>query len=90
MLKQNFFEVLDRNVLMVNLDFQLFLILIATLLAPVINKVVDGLILRDCIKKMIIGHRGQKIKEFGQMARKELEQALNKKVFLELDVEVDN
>ena len=36
--------------------FQLFLILIATLLAPVINKVVDGLILRDCIKKMIIGH----------------------------------
>ena len=36
--------------------FQLFLILIATLLSPVINKVVDGLILRDCIKKMIIGH----------------------------------
>lgn len=36
--------------------FQLFLILIATLLAPVINKVVDGLMLRDCIKKMIIGH----------------------------------
>lgn len=36
--------------------FQLFLILIATLLAPIINKVVDGLILRDCIKKMIIGH----------------------------------
>ena len=38
---------------------------------------------------MIIGFRGQKIKEFGKMARKELEQALNKKVFLELDVEVD-
>lgn len=36
--------------------FQLFLILIATLLSPVINKVVDGLILRNCIKKMIIGH----------------------------------
>jgi len=40
-------------------------------------------------KKMIIGKRGTKIKEIGQMARKELEQATNKKVFLELEVEVD-
>jgi len=40
-------------------------------------------------KKLIIGTKGKKIKEFGQMARKELEQALNKKVFLELDVVVD-
>lgn len=40
-------------------------------------------------KKMIIGKRGQKIKEVGQMARKELEQALNQKVFLELEVVVD-
>lgn len=40
-------------------------------------------------KKLIIGKRGNKIKEIGQMARKELEQALNKKVFLELEVEVD-
>ncbi len=40
-------------------------------------------------KKLIIGKGGHKIKEIGQMARKELEQALNKKVFLELEVEVD-
>jgi len=43
----------------------------------------------DRYKKVIIGARGSKIKEIGQMARKELEQALNKKVFLELEVEVD-
>ncbi len=40
-------------------------------------------------KKMIIGKGGTKIKEIGQMARRELEQALNKKVFLDLEVEVD-
>jgi len=40
-------------------------------------------------KKMIIGKKGTKIKEIGVMARRELEQALNKKVFLELEVEVD-
>ena len=40
-------------------------------------------------KRMIIGKGGSKIKEIGQMARKELEQATNAKVFLELDVDVD-
>lgn len=40
-------------------------------------------------KKIIIGHKGQKIKEIGQMARRELEQALNRKVYLELTVEED-
>jgi GTP-binding protein Era len=40
-------------------------------------------------KRIIIGKQGYKIKEIGQLARKELEQALNKKVFLELEVEVD-
>lgn len=44
---------------------------------------------QDRYKKIIIGKRGQKIKEIGQLARKELEQALNKKVYLELEVEVD-
>ncbi len=43
----------------------------------------------DRYKRMIIGKRATKIKEIGQMARKELEQALNKKVFLDLQVEVD-
>lgn len=40
-------------------------------------------------KKIIIGKAGHKIKEIGQLARRELEQSLNKKVFLELEVEVD-
>ncbi len=40
-------------------------------------------------KKIIIGSRANKVKEIGQMARRELEAATNKKVFLELEVEVD-
>lgn len=43
----------------------------------------------DRYKKMIIGKGGQKIKEIGQMARRELEQATNQKVFLQLEVEID-
>ncbi len=43
----------------------------------------------DRYKKMLIGRRGQKIKEVGQMARKELEQAVNKKIYLELEVETN-
>jgi len=40
-------------------------------------------------KKIIIGQRGQRIKEIGQLARRELETAVGKKVFLETNVEVD-
>jgi len=40
-------------------------------------------------KKMIIGARGRAIKEIGIAARKELATALNKKVYLELEVETD-
>ncbi len=40
-------------------------------------------------KKMIIGKNGRAIKEIGIAARKELETALNKKVFLEIEVETD-
>lgn len=40
-------------------------------------------------KKMIIGAGGRSIKEIGIASRKELEAALNKKVFLQLDVETD-
>lgn len=43
----------------------------------------------DRFKKVIIGQGGQKIKEIGVMARRELEAALNRRVFLELEVEVD-
>ncbi len=54
--------------------------------------VIKARILTDAsrFKKMIIGSGGKKIKEIGQMARKELEQVANKKVFLELEVEVDS
>jgi GTP-binding protein Era len=53
--------------------------------------VVKGRILtaNDRYKKMIIGQGGRKIKEIGSMARKELEAAANKKVFLELEVDTD-
>lgn len=40
-------------------------------------------------KKMIIGAGGRALKEIGIAARKELEVALNRKVYLELDVETD-
>ncbi len=40
-------------------------------------------------KEMIIGKGGRAIKEIGIAARKELEQATNKKVYLELEVEAD-
>lgn len=43
----------------------------------------------DRYKRIIIGKKGHKIKEIGQMARRELEQATNQKIYLELEVEVD-
>jgi len=53
--------------------------------------VIEARILTDeeRYKKIIIGTRGYKIKEIGQLARKELEQALGKKVYLDLQVDVD-
>jgi GTP-binding protein Era len=43
----------------------------------------------DHYKSMLIGENGQKIKQIGSMARKELETALNRKVYLDLKVEYD-
>jgi GTP-binding protein Era len=40
-------------------------------------------------KKMLIGSQGSKIKWLGHSARKELETALQAKVFLDLEVEVE-
>lgn len=40
-------------------------------------------------KKMIVGHEGRQIKEIGQSARRELELIMGKKIFLELEVAVD-
>ena len=43
----------------------------------------------DRYRKMLIGFGGRKIKEMGMYARKELEVATNKKVYLDLTVESD-
>lgn len=43
----------------------------------------------DRYKRMIIGSGGRKIKELGNMARKEIALATNKKIFLDLTVETD-
>lgn len=43
----------------------------------------------DRYQRMIIGKGGHTIKEIGQLARKELETVLNKKVYLDATVEVD-
>lgn len=53
--------------------------------------VIQARILTDAerYKKIIIGRGGSKIKEIGQLARRELETAIGKKVYLELEVEVD-
>lgn len=47
---------------------------------------VDIIIDRESLKKIIIGSRGSKIKEIGIRARKDLEELLNKKVYLDLNV----
>ena len=43
----------------------------------------------DRYKKMLIGAGGTRIKDLGRLARKEIELAINKKVYLELSVETD-
>jgi len=40
-------------------------------------------------KKMLIGKGGRKIKEIGHLARKELEQVMNKKIYLDLEVKLE-
>lgn len=44
----------------------------------------------DRYKRIIIGSHGARIKEIGILARRELEHALNKKVYIELEVDVDS
>ncbi len=46
-------------------------------------------VMRNSQKAIIIGHQGSKIKKVGTEARKDLEQFINKKVFLDLYVKVD-
>lgn len=52
------------------------------------NYVLNGVIVvdRDSVKRIIIGKQGSKIKEIGILARKDIEELLGKKVYLELYV----
>ena len=52
----------------------------------IINVGVDIIVDRDTIKKIIIGKKGERLKEIGTLARKELEDFFGKKVYLELYV----
>lgn len=47
------------------------------------------LVERDSQKGIVIGHQGKNLKRIGTEARKDIEQFLNKKIFLELFVKVD-
>ena len=54
------------------------------------NYVLNGVIVvdRDSLKSMIIGKQGRMIKEIGMRARKDMEELLGRKVYLELYVKV--
>lgn len=45
---------------------------------------------RDSQKGIVIGHKGEKLKKVGQQAREDLERFLDKKVFLQLFVKVND
>ncbi|MDF1673766.1 MAG: GTPase Era, partial [Vicingaceae bacterium] len=47
------------------------------------------MVIRDSQKGILIGHQGKGLKRVGTEARKDMEQFLNKKVFLELYVKVN-
>lgn len=52
----------------------------------IVNILVDIIVDRDSIKRIVIGSGGERLKEVGMAARAELEKMLNKKVYLELYV----
>ena len=52
----------------------------------IINIMVDIVVDRDSLKKIIIGKNGSKLKEIGILARNEIEEMVDKKVYLELFV----
>ncbi|MDO4375973.1 MAG: GTPase Era [bacterium] len=52
----------------------------------IININVDIIVDRDSLKKIIIGHSGQMIKNIGTYARRDIEAMLHKQVYLELYV----
>jgi len=52
----------------------------------IINIVVDIIVDRDSLKKIIIGRKGDRLKQVGTLARSNIENLLGKKVYLELYV----
>ncbi len=52
----------------------------------IVNIMVDVIVERDSIKKIIIGKKGDMLKAIGTRARKDIEEYFNKKVYLELYV----
>ena len=52
----------------------------------VININVDIIVDRDSLKKIIIGKNGSRLKQVGTLARMEIEELTQKKVYLELFV----
>ena len=52
----------------------------------IINIGIDIIVDRDAIKKIIIGKQGARLKKVGTLARKDIEELLGKKVYLELYV----
>lgn len=57
---------------------------------PTIDRIAATIyVSRDSQKGILIGHKGEKLKRVGQAAREDLEQFLEKKVFLQLFVKVN-
>lgn len=52
----------------------------------IVHITVDIIVDRDSIKKIVIGKKGERLKNVGIMARKDIEEMLGKKVYLELYV----
>lgn len=52
----------------------------------IINISIDIVVDRDSLKKIIIGKNGSRLKEIGSLARSEIEELVDKKVYLELYV----
>jgi len=58
---------------------------------PAIDRIAATIyVSRESQKGMLIGHKGEKLKRVGQAAREDLEQFLEKKVFLQLFVKVND
>lgn len=58
---------------------------------PAIDRIAATIyVLRESQKGIVIGHKGEKLKRVGQLAREDLEKFLDKKVFLQLFVKVSD